>query len=140
MGIHQLYSGMVDSITGMSGSYVRLSSGQWIGKSDVNIYEPGFKLEPVIKNMEYKTGNVWDTLRLETTLSPAAFASFDGTDLTLTVSASSTASVPQLPANAPISSFDISKNGGSGTRITLNIKPGETLGGYYVQKLKPVWN
>jgi len=133
-GIHQLYSGMVDSITGMSGSYVRLSSGQWIGKSDVNIYEPGFKLEPVIKNMEYKTGNVWDTLRLETTLSPAAFASFDGTDLTLTVSAFSSASAPQLPANALVSSFDISRNGGSGTQITLNIKPGETLGGYYVEK------
>ncbi|HOQ75445.1 MAG TPA: family 10 glycosylhydrolase [Thermoclostridium sp.] len=133
-GIHQLYSGMMDSITGMSGSYVRLSSGQWVEKGDVNIYTPDFSIEPVIRNMEYRTTDAWHVLKLDTTITPAAFAEFDGTSIKLTVSASSTASRPQLPADALISSVDISKNSNSGTQITLTLKPGVTLGGHYIEK------
>lgn len=133
-GIHQLYSGMLDSITGMSGSYVRLSSGQWVGMSDVNIYKPDFKIEPAIRNMEYKTGDVWHTLKLDTLLSPAAFAEFDGTSIKLTVSAPSGASAPLLPPDSLISSVGISKDSNSGTQIMLTLKPGETLGGYYIEK------
>lgn len=133
-GIHQLYSGMIDSITGMSGSYVRLSSGQWVSKSDVNIYNVNFRIEPVIKNIEYRTGDVWHSIKLDTTFSPAAFATFDGSSIKLVVSASSAASIPQLPSGSIVSSMDISGNGDSGTLITLTLKQGETLGGYYIEK------
>jgi len=133
-GVHQLYSGMLDSVTGMSGSYVRLASGQWVSKSDVNIYSPGFRIEPVIKNIEYVTGDVWHTIRLDTSFSPAAFATFDGSSIKLYVSASSKASAPSLPSDSIVSSVNISGNGDSGTLVALTLKKGETLGGYYVEK------
>lgn len=135
-GVHQLYSGMVDAITGMSGNYVRLSSGQWVSKSDVNMFDTGFRVEPAIRKAEYRTGEVWDTLSLDTSFTPAAFATFDGKQIRLTVSASSAAAVPQVPANAPISSVDISGNASGGTEITLTLKPGEELGGYYIEKTR----
>lgn len=133
-GRHQLYSGMLDAVTGMSGSYVRLSTGQWVAKSDVNIYEMRSRLQPEIRTAEYGIGEVWETLKLDATLSPAAFATFDGTQVKLTVSAACRAEVPVLPSNALISSVTIAKNGDNGTQITLNVKPGEKLGGYYIEK------
>lgn len=133
-GQYQLYSGMIDAVTGMSGNYVRLSSGQWVSKSDVSVYDAGFKIEPVVKKAEYVTGTVWDTLKLDASFSPAAYASFDGTSLKLTVSADSKAAAPQLPANSLISAIDITKNASGGTQITLAVRTGQTLGGYYIEK------
>mgnify|MGYP001253799079 CR=1 FL=1 len=133
-GIHQLYYGMIDSITGMSGNYVRLSSGQWVEKGDVNIYNPNFSIEPAVRNIEYRTGDVWHTLKIGTNLSPAAFAEFDGERIKLTISASAGVSAPLLPPDALVSSVEISKDSNGGTQIILPIKPGITLGGYYIEE------
>lgn len=133
-GRHQLYSGMLDAVTGMSGSYVRLSSGQWVNKNDVNVYDLNFKIQSDIKQVEYVIGEGWETLKLDATLSPAAFAVFDGTQVKLTVSATCRAEAPQLPPNALISSVTIAQNSDSGTLMTLTVRPGEKLDGYYIEK------
>ena len=133
-GRHQLYSGMLDAVTGMSGSYVRLSSGQWVNKNDVNVYDLNFKIQSDIKQVEYVIGEGWETLKLDATLSPAAFAVFDGTQVKLTVSATCRAEAPQLPPNALISSVTIAQNSDSGTLMTLTVRPGEKLTGYYIEK------
>ena len=129
----ELYRGMVDYVTGMTGSYARLSSGLWVLKSNISTYTSKAHLKPVIGSAEYKTGSRWDTLKLTYPSSLAATASFDGSLLKLNISAASSGVIPTLPADALFSSAAFTANGIQG-QYTLTLKPGQKLEGYYIEK------
>ncbi|MEA4849004.1 MAG: family 10 glycosylhydrolase, partial [Clostridiaceae bacterium] len=132
---YELYSGMVDSVTGMSGGYVRLSLGQWVKDSDVAVYTSKGQSRPVIKNTEYISGDWWDSLKLDISTPPAAIADFDGALLKIDIAAGSQAAAPELPDNSPFSSVTVVKTGNN-TEYTMTLKESRSISGYYIQKTK----
>jgi len=129
----ELRKGMVDYITGMTGSYVRLSSGLWVRKTSVAMYTSKVRLNPAVTAATYKTDKKWDTLKLDYSSSLAATASFDNTKMIISISAVSSGKLPVLPADSLFSSvlFSKSKNGG---QYILTVKSGQAIEGYFIEK------
>lgn len=132
-GVHELYSGMLDLVTGMTGSYARLSSGQWVIKSSVKIYTAKAKLQSVIKNTQYLTGDKWDTLKLDLSDPVPGLATFDGSVLKINVSAAQSGATPKLPDNSLFSAIKAEKSA-NGTVYSLTVKKDQVIQGYYVEK------
>lgn len=132
---YELYSGMVDSVTGMSGGYVRLSLGQWVRDSDVVVYTSKAQSRPIIKDIEYISGERWDSLKLDISAPTAAIADFDGTLLKIDIAAGSQAATPELPNDSPFSSVSVAKTMNS-TEYTMALKENRSISGYYIQKTK----
>lgn len=130
---YELYKGMVDSITGMTGSYARLSSGQWVFKSKIKSYTLQSARQVKVNKLEYTTGEKWDTLKFDLSSAAAAISSYDGKSVKVTIAASSGASLSKLPDNALISAVT-SSNVAGGIEYTLTVKPKETIEGYYIEK------
>lgn len=130
---YELYKGMTDYVTGMTGSYVRLSSGQWVAKSSVRLYTSKVQLKAAISKASYATGERWDTLKLDISKPVAALASFDGTNLKLDISAATSAKTPALPGGSLFYKASFSTSGNR-VQYTLKLKPGQRIEGYYIQK------
>jgi uncharacterized lipoprotein YddW (UPF0748 family)/N-acetylmuramoyl-L-alanine amidase len=130
---YELYKGMTDYVTGMTGSYVRLSSGEWVAKSSVRLYTSNTQLKASISRAAYTVGERWDTLKLDVDKPVAALASFDGASLKLSISAASSAKPPVLPTDSLFSKAALSTSDGS-ARYTLTLKPGQRIEGYYIEK------
>ena len=131
---YELRKGMVDYVTGMTGSYARLASGLWVRKISISTYTSKAALNPKITSAVYKTGQQWDTLKLTYPSSLAATASFDGSKLKVNISAAASGVIPVLPADAPFSSAVFSKSGHIG-QYTLTMKAGANIDGYYIEKV-----
>lgn len=129
----ELRKGMVDYVTGMTGSYVRLLSGLWVRKTSVATYTSKARLNTSVKSAVYKTGEKWDTLKLDYPSSFSAIASFDGKKLTLNISSAVSGVLPELPSDSLISSAAFSKKADYG-QYTLAIKPEQTIDGYFIEK------
>ena len=130
---YQLVKGMIDSVTGTTGSYARLSSGQWVFKSRVKIYASKTKLQPTIKKLDYSIGEKWDAVKLDISSPAAGIASFDGTTLKFSVSAGVSDTQPALPDNSLFSAVKVTKSGDS-TQYSLTIKQNQRIDGYYIDK------
>ncbi len=129
---YELYSGMTDQITGMTGKFVRLSLGQWVNKSDVLIYTAQSQLRPGVRNANYSTGDWWDTMNLSISSAFAATADFDGKTMSLTISSSSSAAAPVLPEDSPFAAVEVSRNGNQ-VKYSLPLKSDYRIEGYYIQ-------
>ena len=130
---YELYRGMTDYITGMTGSYVRLSSGQWVMKSSVKLYTSKVQLKAAISKATYTIGDSWDTLKLDISKPVAALASFDGVSIKLNISAASSTKLPALPVDSLFSKAALSTSDNR-VQYTLTLKPGERVEGYYIEK------
>lgn len=128
----ELYKGMTGYVTGMTGSYVRLSSGQWVRKTGVRLYTSNSQLKPQVKKAVYTNGEKWDSLSLEISSPTIATAAFDGSRLKLELTAAAAAK-PQLPSDSLFSSAEVSSNGNN-VQYTLTLKEGMRIDGYYVEK------
>lgn len=129
----ELYKGMTENITGMTKGYVRLSSGQWVKNSDVKVYSLKYGWRPVITKAVYQVGNKWDKLVLDIKAASSAYASFEGNTLKFSVSSSISAGLPVLPDNSLFSSVKVAKNDDR-TEYNLQLKEGQRIEGYYVEK------
>jgi uncharacterized lipoprotein YddW (UPF0748 family)/N-acetylmuramoyl-L-alanine amidase len=129
---YELRKGMVDYVTGMTGSYARLASGLWVRKISISTYTSKTALKPQITSATYKAGEKWDTLKLTYPSSLAATASFDGTKLKVNISAAASGVLPVFPANSPFASAEFTKNGHIGQYI-LTLKPNAHIEGYYIE-------
>lgn len=129
----ELYRGMADSATAVTGGYVRLSLGQWVKAEDVSLASAKAQTSVNINNARYITGDWWDSLELKIKSPAAAIAGFDGRVLKLDVAAGYKAAQLQLPGNSPFTSAAIAKNGGN-TGFTLTLKDKQSITGYYIQK------
>jgi len=130
---YELYKGMVDSVTGMTGSYARLSSGQWVYKSKVKIYSLARPATPVVKSAVYSAGNDNDVFELNMTSPAAAIVSYDGQKVVLNVSAPASAAIPGLPSNSLISSINCSTSIYA-SEYVLTRKDNAVIEGYYIEK------
>ena len=129
----ELRKGMVDYVTAMTGNYVRLSSGLWVRKTSISTYRSKKPLSQKIKTAIYKTQVKWDTLKLDYPSSLAAIATFDGTKLTVGISAAISGVLPKLPSDSLFSSVVFTKKGDQGQYI-LTLKSGQTIDGYHIEK------
>ncbi len=129
----ELYKGMKDYVTGMTGSYVRLANGQWVNKGGVNIYASKGQLKAVVQNPQYATGDKWDTLKLELTQPVAATIAFDGKALALSISAAEGQQLPILTEGSLISEVTATKNE-NGLQYNLILKENQSIDGYYIEK------
>ncbi len=130
---YELYSGMTDYVTGMTGSYVRLASGQWVGKSNVSVSTSSSGISPLVTKASYETGVKWDKLNLDISSPSTALAAFDGTTLKLTVSPASKAALPKLPADSLVSEVTVSIKDNI-AQYTLTLKKDQRLEGHYIEK------
>jgi N-acetylmuramoyl-L-alanine amidase len=130
---YELYKGMVDSVTGMTGNYARLSSGQWVFKSRVKIYNLASPSIPVVKSTAYTVGMDNDVFELTMTSLAAAIVSYDGENVVLKVSAPASAALPKLPSNSLISSVKY-KTSIYDSEYVLTKKDGAIIEGYYIEK------
>lgn len=130
---YELYKGMKDYVTAMTGSYVRLSSGQWINKNNVNIIVADAEMSSAVVSASYNVGENWDSMVLGISGSPAAVSSFDGVNLRLDISKTSAAALPVLPADSLVSTVTVSENEDKAQYI-LTLNAGQRIEGYYVQK------
>ena len=76
-GVYELYKGMIDRITGMTGNYIRLSSGQWVEKKDVKTYYLKNQIKTKITKADYFIGDAWDTVKLDISYLTVAIADYD---------------------------------------------------------------
>lgn len=129
----ELYKGMVDSISGMTGSYVRLGSGQWVRKTSVKTYTLKKKLDPIVQNAEYSADRKHDSISFKISAPTAALASFDGQTLKLSLSNVSSYKTPLLPAGAIVSSVSVSKTT-NGIEYIFKPSNGQAIDGYWVDK------
>lgn len=129
----ELYQGMVDAVTGMTGSYARLSSGQWVRKTNVRIYTAKKRLQPVIRSAAYTVGDKWDVLSLKLSSPVAATASFDGTAVKMSLPLAASAPIPILPDHSLFSSVSVSKDSQK-VQYTLKLKENARLEGYCIEK------
>lgn len=130
---NELYKGMVESITGMTGKYARLSSGQWVFKSNVKAYTLKTPKKVTIKKADYIVGEKWDTVKFELSSPTAAIASFDGKKLILKITSADIGAKPFLPDNSLFSAVSAAKTE-NGTQYELTVKNGVNIEGYYVTK------
>ncbi len=130
-GYHELHEGMTDSVTMLTGSFARLSNGQYIQKASVNITSE--IAAPVIESAEYVPGEQWDILKLKTTGLPAVYINSDGKAVTIHVSGGLKAGTPALPENTLFSSISAA-NKGTYTLYTLALKNSRQLEGFIHEK------
>lgn len=130
---YELYSGMFDYITAMTGNYVRLSSGQWVIKSDVKTLASDTQLRSTITAASYLTGEKWDTLRLDMIGHSAAVSAFDGKVLKLDIVKTDASMTPALPENSLFSSIALTGNNDK-VQYALTLKDNERIEGYFVEK------
>ena len=130
---YELRKGMVDYVTGMTGSYARLSSGLWVRKTSIATYTSRAQLSPTVSAAHYEAGSKWDSISFDYPYSMAAVAKFDGNVLTLSISALQSGALPALPDSSPFSSVSFVRDGSLG-RYRLTLTPGRTIEGYYIEK------
>ena len=129
----EIYKDMVDNVTGMTGNYVRLSSRQWVEKSDVKTYYSKSLLSTYIKKAEYIMGDKWDQFKLTTSNSAVTTATFNGTTLTLNISTAVSTALPTLPENSLFSSIAAIK-GANNAVYLLKLKNQQLIEGFYIER------
>jgi len=130
---YELYAHMIDKITAMTGSYYRLSLGQWVNKNDVLAYTLEGSLLGTIKKIDYIAGEKWDDLKFEISVPSAAIASFDGKNIKLNISNASPDAMLYLPENSLFSTAAIARNG-SNAEYIFTLKENQPIEGYYIEK------
>lgn len=130
---YELYSGMVDYITAITGNYIRLSSGLYVNKNDVKTYTSDMQLRSVVTNAAYVTGEKWDTLKLDMSGRAAAISAFDGTTLKINISKAYAQALPVLPENSPFSKIDLFSDDDK-VQYILTMKSDQQIEGYYIEQ------
>jgi uncharacterized lipoprotein YddW (UPF0748 family)/N-acetylmuramoyl-L-alanine amidase len=130
---YELYSGMVDYITAITGNYIRLSSGLYVNKADVKTYTSDTQLRSVITDAAYITGDKWDTLKLDMSGHAAAISAFDGTTLKIDISKAYATTLPVLPENSLFSKIELFSNDDK-VQYLLTLKSDQNIEGYYIEQ------
>ncbi|AOT72092.1 family 10 glycosylhydrolase [Geosporobacter ferrireducens] len=130
---YEIYKGMTDYVTGMTGNYARISSGQWVNKKGINIYTTRSQLQATIKKAEYNIGEKWETLQLELSSPVPAFSSFDGNVVKLEISNAAKGVLPVLPPDSVFASVSILQNA-QNVQYIFALKNDHSIEGYFVEK------
>lgn len=129
----EVYKGMFEGVTAVSGDYVRLDNELWVKKKFVKLFETDAVKYNSITNTLYEVGKKEDIIKLQMTDSAMTIANFDGNSIVVDL-VQTNAKVPlTLAANGLIGNIS-QENVNEDFRYTLRLKEGQRLGGYYVEK------
>lgn len=138
-GAHFLLNkGMTDYITGIYGSYFRLSSGIWVKKESVTTSE--MSLNNGISSIEYQQNrdflgeNTSDAILFNMPMNVVSFATFDGKMLKVTFAQTQTTSGVALPTMSFVSNVTY-KTENNMTSYEINFVNPKELSGYSLQKV-----
>lgn len=129
----ELYSGMVDTVTAMTGNYLRLSSGKWVSRSSVRTYTTMEPLNPVVKRAAYARGDKWDTLTLDLSSPTASTAVLDGNLLKLSVALAKSGPAPLLPSGSLFKTVSVNTQE-AGLEYILTLNDNQRIDGFSVTK------
>lgn len=129
----ELYSGMVDRVTTMTGKFVQLSSGSWVSRSAVRTYAATEPVYPVIKSAEYTVGEKWDALRLDMAAPLASVVNMEGNTLKLSIAMAGNGPIPALPSKGLLSAAIINTTD-KGAEYILTLKPGQRIDGFFLSR------
>ncbi len=127
----EVYMGMVDQVTGVTGSYIRLASGLWLKKDKAELFTNTSAIKGTVLSTGYQKGEKWDAVYFELSHSALAFPSFDGKKLTLVMSGIDNLTPLTLPQDSLFESVETRIEGGKGI-YTFTLKSGEYLDGFSV--------
>lgn len=129
----ELYNGMVDSVTAITGNYVRLSSGKWVSRSAVRTYTASEPLSPTVKRIDYLQGDKWDTLAIDLSSPMASTATLEGNILKVFIAQAKGDIKPAIPGDSPFSGISLQAKDG-GLEYLLALKDPGLLDGYAITK------
>lgn len=117
---------MRDMVTDFSGNYIKLSTGDWIHKSDVKLMPQAQTYKPKINKTSYETSEKYDKIILE--LSAPLAGKLDIKDNKLTLKLPQTVNMPTIDIqdNALLSNIEIKDNS-----YILTLADTSSLNGYY---------
>lgn len=121
-----MVEGMTDQITGMTGNYVRLSSGLWTSKNAVAISKATEPQTINLTKMDYQSTELYDRFVIETSGGGTGITSYDGESVSLDLSSI-------LNKNALSFNSNIVKTSVVDGKTSIGIKA-PNLKGYYVEK------
>lgn len=119
-----LESGMMDQITGMTGSYARLASGYWINQDNITIVKNSQPYKGSIVKLDYQSGGSYDRLTIGTKGNGTVLASYDGSKITVVTSGLTN------PGKLSINTDNIKTLSATSYEIPIT-----NLKGYYVEQV-----
>ncbi len=129
----ELYNGMVDSVSAMTGNYIKLSSGKWVSRSGVRTYATTEPLNPVIKTVTYGSGAKWETLQVDISTPAAATAVQNGNVIKLSIALAKSGPAPVIPGDSAISGVTSGPTAG-GLDYLITLKDSKAIDGFAVIK------
>ncbi len=132
-GDYEIYKGMIEPVTGMTGNYARLESGQWVSKSRVDIAYKPEQSRGIVRKATYLQEDRYDIFELTITSPASAIVDFDGKKLVLKVAVPSAAALPKPPSDSLISDITYST---TLQRSEFVLTKGENriIDGYHIEK------
>lgn len=125
----ELYSGMLDRVTGVTGAYARLDSGLWLKKEVATLFNGKDVITGRVESVNYLSGSKWDSVVFNMNYSPVAIPSFDGKTLILELSGVTEGQAVNLPAESLFESATWSVTGTKGI-YTFVLKNDVNVDGY----------
>lgn len=130
----EIYAGMTDRITKMTGSYIQLSTGKWVSRSGIRAERSNSQLTPSVTAASYAAGSKWDNVRINLSSPMAATASQSGNTLRLLIPLAQGGPVPTLPDNGMLSSATAGATA-NGLEYVFTLKDGQRIDGFAIQML-----
>lgn len=128
--------GMMDQVTGMTGTYVRLASGYWANKNSVNIVKSATPYQGKIVKLDYQSTTNYDRFNVGTSGNGAVIATYDGKTIKVKTSSLSNAGLKINNDFIKTIDSDGSFEIAAGTLKGYYIE--QTASGYSLVMLKPI--
>lgn len=132
---YELFRGMKDLVTAISGDYSRLSSDQWVKNEDIRLEESQFIAKNYIEQIQYEKGEKYDRLDF---IGAKAFQTMTllemkENELLLTLPYTDGTAQPLLPGDGKVASFsqDFSKEG---LTYRIALKDKESISGFFAEQ------
>lgn len=131
--LFEIYKGMFESVTAVSGDYVRFENGLWTKKKFVKLIEASVPKSGIITQTRYSVGEKEDIFYINTTDSVMTTAKFDGQKILVDLVQTTSQANVEIPTNGLIKDV-LAEVRNNDFRYILNLKEGFNIGGYYVEK------
>lgn len=129
----ELYSGMIDRITGKTETYTRLSSGLWVKNAEVEEFNLKSKANMSIDKVVLNTQNTPEKIVFYTNSSNLAYADYSGKTVDVTITNAIGNSNPNVDGSNLVKSSIIT-NDSDKTTYSFTLKDNKKLEGYYLSK------
>lgn len=131
----EVYQGMRDLVTALSGNYARLYSGQWIKKEFIKLTNEKYVDRIYIADSQYFSGTKFDEVAFQFAehLHPMTMSEMNEDRIELLVQGTDTTDKLSLPQQAPIELISQTRENNA-IKYQLKVKTGKSIEGFFVQQ------